>query len=107
MLTGKCTGPGTSQPGGWNSVPEDLYQGWTGSSKVRVGHTVNRRTMRRTRLRSCGTIDVAGPNDSGIRKKKQERGEKHQDVREQLEMWGVKTSMTPMVIGTSKLEERF
>lgn len=33
--------------------------------------------------------------------------EKHPDLREQLEMWGVKTSVIPMVIGAPKLGERF
>lgn len=74
-------------------------------------------------LRSCGTArygptsivvvdkvdkkavasDVAVPDDSNVRKKEHEDLEKHPGLREQLEMWGVKTSVIPMVIGAPQL----
>lgn len=55
-------------------------------------------------------VDVAIPSDSNIRKKEQEKLEKYQGLKEELEkMWGVKASVVPVVIGalgavTPKLE---
>ena len=44
-------------------------------------------------------VDVAIPSDNNIRKKEQEF-EKYKGLKEELKrMWGVKTSMVPVVIG--------
>ncbi|TWW81593.1 hypothetical protein D4764_01G0014080, partial [Takifugu flavidus] len=46
-------------------------------------------------------IDVAIPNDSNIRKKENEKLEKYQALKEEIEkMWGVKATVVPVVIGT-------
>ncbi|TWW65014.1 hypothetical protein D4764_22G0006610 [Takifugu flavidus] len=46
-------------------------------------------------------IDVAIPGDSNIRKKVHEKLEKYQGLKEEIErMWGMKTTVVPVVIGT-------
>ena len=56
-------------------------------------------------------MDVAVPSDSNIKKKKYEKLEKYQGLKEELERtWKVKAKVVPVVIGalgavTSKLEE--
>ena len=45
-------------------------------------------------------VDIAIPSDSNIKKKKQEKLEKYQGLKEVLEeMWGLKAPVVPMVIG--------
>ena len=45
-------------------------------------------------------VDVVIPSDSNIRKKGHERFKQYQSLKGELErMWGVKTSLVPVVIG--------
>ena len=45
-------------------------------------------------------VDVATPTKSNINKKGHKKVEKYQELKEELErMWGVKTSVVPMIIG--------
>ena len=52
------------------------------------------------RDKSCQIIDVAIPEDNGVREKEDEKVEKYQDLaREVRKMWGVKTKVIPVVVG--------
>ena len=52
------------------------------------------------RDKSCQIIDVAIPEDNGVREKEDEKVEKYQDLaREVRKMWGVRTKVTPVVVG--------
>ena len=50
--------------------------------------------------KSCRIIDVAIPEDSGVKEKEAERVEKYQNLgRELKRMWEVKTKVVPVVLG--------
>ena len=50
--------------------------------------------------KSCNIIDVAIPEDSGVKEKEAEKVEKYQNLaRELRRMWGVKTKVVPIVLG--------
>jgi len=53
------------------------------------------------RDKSCQIIDVAIPEDNGVRAwKEHKKVEKYQDLaREVRKMWGVKTKVIPVVVG--------
>ena len=71
---------------------------------VRTDHEIG---ARRTDLviidkrdKSCQIIDVAIPEDNGVREKEDEKVEKYQDLaREVRKMWGVRTKVIPVVVG--------
>ena len=51
------------------------------------------------RDKSCQIIDVAIPEDNGVREKEDEKVEKYQDLaREVRKMWGVRTKVIPVVV---------
>ena len=48
----------------------------------------------------CHIIDVAIPEDSGVKEKEAEKVERYQDLaRELRRMWEVKTKVVPIVLG--------
>ena len=50
---------------------------------------------------NCKIIDVAIPEDGRVRAKEDEKVEKYQDLaREVRQIWGVRTKVIPMVVGT-------
>ena len=52
------------------------------------------------RKKSCHVIDVAIPEDSGVKEKEFEKAEKYQNLaRELRRMWEVKTNVVPFVLG--------
>ena len=50
--------------------------------------------------RTAAIIDVAVPNDNNIKSKEQEKVEKYQDLRLEIQrLWNVKAQVVPVVIG--------
>ena len=50
--------------------------------------------------KSCHVIDVAIPEDSGVKEKGEEKIEKYQNLASELRrMWEVKTKVVPNVLG--------
>ena len=48
----------------------------------------------------CFIIDIAVPNDSGIREKEKEQVDKYQDLRREIaKLWSIKKSVIPIVVG--------
>ena len=59
------------------------------------------------RDKSCQIIDVAIPEDNGVREKEDEKVEKYQDLaREVRKMWGVRTKVIPVVMALGSIPLR-
>ena len=105
-LSGKC---GFERKERWyENVPESVLENedykllWDFS--VRTDHEIGARrpdlVIIDKRDKSCQIIDVAIPEDNGVREKEDEKVEKYQDLaREVRKMWGVRTKVIPVVVG--------
>ena len=105
-LSGKCGFDRNEKC--YNHVPESVLENenykllW--DFNIRTDHNIEARSPDLVLVdkskKSCHIIDVAIPEDSGVKEKEFEKVEKYQNLaRELRRMWEVKTNVVPIILG--------